>query len=164
MGFIFKSLLTKFSVVVYCLAEGDIVKYIGVDFGDARVGIASSDLGGVIASAVCILKVRGIEDAVAQTASKAIELGGQAFVIGLPKTTKGNDEYRAERTQRFADMIEEKTGLPVMFFDERFTSVEAVRYLSEGGVYGAKRKKVLDAVAAQIILQSFLDSKEREGK
>lgn len=140
------------------------MKYIGVDFGDARVGIASSDLGGVIATAVCVLKVKGIEDAVEQTAAKATELGGQAFVIGLPKTTKGKDEYRAERTQRFAEMVKERTGLPVMFFDERFTSIEAVRYLSEGGVYGAKRKKVLDAVAAQIILQSYLDSGKREDR
>jgi len=61
-------------------------------------------------------------------------------------------------------MVKEKTGMPVMFFDERFTSIEAVRYLSEGGVYGTKRKKVLDAVAAQIILQSYLDSAKREGK
>lgn len=150
--------------MVYCYAEGDFVKYIGVDFGDARVGIASSDLGGVIATAVCVLKVKGMDDAVEQTVAKAAELGGQGFVIGLPKTTKGNDEYRVERTQRFAEMVKDKTGLPVMFFDERFTSVEAVRYLSEGGVYGAKRKKVLDAVAAQIILQSFLDSQKREGK
>ncbi|MBQ3081864.1 MAG: Holliday junction resolvase RuvX [Clostridia bacterium] len=140
------------------------MKYIGVDFGDARVGIASSDLGGIIASAVCILKVKGIDDAVEQTVAKVLELGGQVIVIGLPRTTKGKDEYRVERTQRFAEMVKEKTGMPVMFFDERFTSIEAVRYLSEGGVYGTKRKKVLDAVAAQIILQSYLDSAKREGK
>ncbi len=138
------------------------MKYIGVDFGDARVGIASSDLGGIIASAVCVLKVKGLEDAVEQTAAKCAELGGQTFVVGRPKTTKGTDEYRVERTERFAELLKEKTGLPVVFFDERFTSVEAVRYLSEGGVYGAKRKKVLDAVAAQIILQSYLDSRKRE--
>lgn len=137
------------------------MKYIGVDFGDARVGIASSDLGGVIASAVCVIKVKGIEDAVEQTAAKAIELGSQTIVVGRPKTTKGTDEYRVERTERFAEMLKEKTGMPVEFFDERYTSVEAVRYLSEGGVYGAKRKKVLDAVAAQIILQSYLDSQKR---
>ena len=140
------------------------MKYIGVDFGDARVGIASSDLGGIIASAVCILKVKGIDDAVEQTVAKVLELGGQVIVIGLPRTTKGKDEYRVERTQRFAEMVKEKTGMPVMFFDERFTSIEAVRYLSEGGVYGTKRKKVLDAVAARIILQSYLDSAKREGK
>jgi len=139
------------------------LKYIGVDFGDARVGIASSDLGGIIASAVCVLKVKGMEDAVEQTVAKINELGGRFIVIGLPKTTKGTDEYRVERTHRFADAIKERTGFPVEFFDERFTSVEAVRYLSEGGVYGSKRKKVLDSVAAQIILQSYLDSRSRAG-
>ncbi len=134
------------------------MKYIGIDFGDARVGVASTDLGGVIASAVCILKVRGIEDAADQVAAKVRELGGEFIVIGKPKTTGGQTEYRVERTMRFAKLLEERISLPIDFFDERFTSVEAVRYLSEGGVYGAKRKKVLDAVAAQIILQSYVDA------
>ncbi len=134
------------------------MKMIGIDFGDARVGVASTDLGGVIASAVCILKVRGIEDAADQVAAKVKELGGEFIVIGKPKTTGGQTEYRVERTLRFAKLLEERISLPIDFFDERFTSVEAVRYLSEGGVYGAKRKKVLDAVAAQIILQSYVDA------
>ncbi len=138
------------------------MKYIGVDFGDARVGIASSDFGGVIANAVCVIKVKGIEDAAEKTVQKAKELSGQAFVLGLPKTTEGKDEYRVERTHRFAELLKEKCDLPVFFYDERFTSALAVRYLSEGGVYGAKRKSVLDAVAAQIILQSFLDSSKKE--
>lgn len=138
------------------------MKYIGVDFGDARAGIASSDLGGVIASAVCILKVSGIEDAAEKTALKVAELGGEAIVIGLPHTTNGKNEYRVQRTYRFAELLKAKCNLSIAFFDERFTSVEAVRYLSEGGVYGKKRKNVLDAVAAQIILQSYLDSKKGE--
>lgn len=133
------------------------MKYIGVDYGDSRVGIASSDFGGVIASAVCIIKIRGIEDAADKVAEKAAELGGQAFVIGLPKTTEGKEEYRVQRTRRFADLLKERCDIPVFFCDERFSSAEALRYLTEGGVYGSKRKGVLDAVAAQIILQSFLD-------
>lgn len=138
------------------------MKYIGVDFGDARVGIASSDFGGIIASAVCIIKVKGIEDAADKVAEKAKELGGQAFVVGMPKTTTGKNEYRVERTRRFVDLLTARCNLPVFYFDERFTSAEAVRYLSEGGVYGAKRKSVLDAVSAQIILQSYLDSRPKE--
>lgn len=137
------------------------MKYIGVDFGDSRVGIASSDLGGVIASAVCVLKVTGISDAVKKVADKALELGGQCFVVGLPKTSFGTEEYRVERTKRFAAELEAASGLPVEFYDERFTTSEALRYLSEGGVYGGKRKKVLDAVAAQIILQSYIDSRPK---
>lgn len=136
------------------------MKYMGVDFGDARVGIATSDLGGIIASAVCIIKVKGIEDAADKVAEKAKELGCEAFVVGLPKTTSGKNEYRVERTNRFVELLKERCELPVFCYDERFTSAEAVRYLSEGGVYGAKRKSVLDAVSAQIILQSFLDSQK----
>lgn len=139
------------------------LKYIGVDFGDSRVGIASTDLSGTIASAVCIIKVNGLKDAVAKVADKALELGGQAFVVGLPKTSFGTEEYRVDRTKRFAGALEEASGLPVHFCDERFSTSEALRYLSEGNVYGSKRKKVLDAVAAQIILQSYVDGLKRKG-
>ncbi|MBE6678134.1 MAG: Holliday junction resolvase RuvX [Ruminococcaceae bacterium] len=139
------------------------MKYIGVDFGDARVGIASTDLGGCIASAVGIIKVKGLNDAVEKVTAKAKELGGQAFVVGLPKTAFGTEEYRVERTKRFAIQLEEASGLPVHFCDERFSTGEALRYLSEGGVYGSKRKQVLDAVAAQIILQSYVDGLSRKG-
>lgn len=139
------------------------MKYIGVDFGDARVGIASTDLSGTIASAVCVIKVNGLNDSVDKVAAKCTELGGKAIVVGLPKTSFGTDEYRVDRTKRFATALEEKTGLPVCFCDERFSTYEATRYLSEGGVYGSKRKKVLDAVAAQIILQSYVDGLKRKG-
>lgn len=137
------------------------MKYIGVDFGDARVGIASTDLGGCIASAVGIIKVKGLNDAVEKVAQKVKELGGEAIVVGLPKTSFGTDEYRVERTKRFAEQLEAASGLPIYFCDERFSTSEALVYLSEGGVYGSKRKKVLDAVAAQIILQSYVDSLRR---
>lgn len=137
------------------------MKYIGVDFGDARVGIASTDLGGCIASAVGIIKVKGLNDAVEKVAQKVKELGGEAIVVGLPKTSFGTDEYRVDRTKRFAEQLEAASGLPIYFCDERFSTSEALIYLSEGGVYGSKRKKVLDAVAAQIILQSYLDSLRR---
>lgn len=137
------------------------MKYIGVDFGDARVGIASTDLGGCIASAVGIIKVKGLNDAVEKVAQKVKELGGEAIVVGLPKTSFGTDEYRVERTKRFAEQLEAASGLPIYFCDERFSTSEALIYLSEGGVYGSKRKKVLDAVAAQIILQSYVDSLRR---
>lgn len=138
------------------------MKYIGVDFGDARVGIASTDLGGCIASAVGIIKVNGLNDAVAKVAAKGAELGGHAFVVGLPKTSFGTDEYRVERTKRFADQLGEASGLPVYFCDERYSTSEALRYLTEGAVYGSKRKKVLDAVAAQIILQAYVDGLGRK--
>ena len=137
------------------------MKYIGVDFGDARVGIASTDLGGCIASAVGIIKVKGLNDAVEKVAQKVKELGGEAIVVGLPKTSFGTDEYRVDRTKRFAEQLETASGLPIYFCDERFSTSEALIYLSEGGVYGSKRKKVLDAVAAQIILQSYVDSLRR---
>lgn len=139
------------------------MKYIGVDFGDSRVGIASTDLGGLIATAVCVIKVKGLNDAVEKVTEKCNELNGEAFVVGLPKTSFGTEEYRVDRTKRFAEALGELSGKPVYFCDERFSTSEALRYLSEGGVYGTKRKRVLDAVAAQIILQSYVDGLNRKG-
>jgi len=140
------------------------MKLIGIDYGDARVGIASSDRGGRIASSVCVLKVSGIENAAALTAAKAKELDGELLVVGRPVTTAGQDGYRVQRTERFAELLRKESGHEVVFYDERFSSLEASRYLSEGNVYGAKRKKVLDAVAAQIILQAYIDASDREQK
>ena len=134
------------------------MKLIGVDYGDARIGIASSDKGGIIASSVCVLKVSGIENAASLTAAKARELGGERFVVGRPVTASGKNEYRAQRTERFAQLLREVSGLDVELYDERFSTAEAFRYLTEGGTYARKRKKVLDAVAAQIILQAYIDT------
>lgn len=137
------------------------MKIIGVDFGDARVGLAATDPGGIIAGAVGVLQVRGLEDAAEKTAAEVLRLGGQLVAVGRPLTASGKDEYRSDKTERFAQLLRDKTGLKVELFDERYTTVEAGRYLSEGNVHGKKRKRVLDSVAAQIMLQAYADSLRR---
>ena len=131
--------------------------YIGIDFGDARVGIAKSDPACILAGAVGTLKVRGLAE---QTAAEIKRLGGEAVVVGLPRNMDGTEGFRAERTRRFASLVAEKTGVKVMFTDERLSTVEAYTYMNITGVPGSKRKGKIDALSAQIILQSFLDSQK----
>lgn len=137
------------------------MKVLGIDFGDARVGIATSDYGENLATAQGTIKVSGINDAVKKVSEKSFELGAEKLVIGLPKNMDGSLSYRAERTQRFADMLKEATGLEYEFMDERLSTMEAYRYLNATEFNGKKRRNVIDTLSAQIILQSWLDSKKK---
>lgn len=136
------------------------MRIIGIDFGDARIGIATSDAGETLATAQGTIKVNGINDAVEKVSAKIKELGGQRIIIGMPKNMDGSLSFRADRTKRFADMLAEKTGLAVDFFDERLTTVEAMQYLNITDYKSGKRKSVIDTLSAQIILQAYLDSKK----
>lgn len=82
--------------------------YIGIDFGDARVGIAKSDPACILAGAVGTLKVRGLADAAEQTAAEIKRLGGEAVIVGLPRNMDGTEGFRAERTRRFASLVAER--------------------------------------------------------
>lgn len=136
------------------------MRLIGIDFGDARIGIATSDIGETLATAQGMVKVKGIKDAAEKVAVRIKELQGEKIVLGMPKNMDGSLSFRAERTQRFADMISEKTGLDVEFVDERLTTVQAYQYLNITDFKSRKRKGVIDTLSAQIILQTYLDSKK----
>ncbi len=137
------------------------MRIVGIDYGDARVGIAVCDLSGTIASAVCTLEVGGMRDAVSKCAVRIAELGAEKIVLGLPKNMDGSESFRAEKTRAFAGMITEETGLEVVFIDERLSTVEAYTYMNISDFNGKKRRKVIDSLSAQIILQSYLDSQKR---
>lgn len=137
------------------------MKILGIDFGDARIGLATSDYGESLATAQGTVKVNGINDAVKKISEKAKELGAEKLVIGLPKNMDGSLSFRAERTQRFADMMKQATGLEYEFMDERLSTMEAYRYLNATEFNGKKRKNVIDTLSAQIILQSWLDSRKK---
>lgn len=139
------------------------MRIIGIDYGDARVGIAVSDETELLSSAVCTLEVKGMRDASEKVDAKIRELGGQKIVLGLPKNMDGSESFRAEKSYAFAEMIKEKTELDVIFMDERLSTVEAYTYLNISEYNGKKRRKVIDALSAQIILQSYLD-KARSAK
>ncbi|MBE6683812.1 MAG: Holliday junction resolvase RuvX [Ruminococcaceae bacterium] len=138
------------------------MRVIGIDYGDARVGLAVSDETGFLASAVCTVNVSGMRDACKKVAEKIKELGGTLIVLGLPRNMDGSESFRAEKTRAFAEMIIEATELELVFVDERLSTVEAYTYMNITDFNGKKRKKVVDALSAQIILQSYLDSKGRK--
>ena len=135
------------------------MRIIGIDYGDARCGMAISDETEFLASTVGTINVSGMRDAAKKCAAKIKELGGVKIVLGLPKNMDGSESFRAEKSR--AEMITAETGLEVVFVDERLSTVEAYTYMNIADFNGKKRKKVVDALSAQIILQSYLDSKRK---
>lgn len=132
---------------------------IGLDVGDVRIGVAVSDLMGICANPRETY-VRKKDDSAADAAyfaEYAKREDADAFVLGLPKNMDGTEGPRAEITRQFGDLLKETSGLEVVYVDERLTTVSAERMLIGADVRRDKRKKVIDKVAATIILQSYLD-------
>lgn len=134
---------------------------VALDVGDVRIGVAVSDIMGICANPRETY-VRKKDDAEADAdyfARYAAAEDADAFVLGLPKNMDGTEGPRAAVTREFGDLLTLKSGLPVIYVDERLTTVSAERMLIEADVRREKRKKVIDKVAATIILQSYLDGK-----
>lgn len=129
----------------------------GVDFGDARTGIAVSDPAGFLASPVCVINETDFETTIKKAASIAAECSVSQIVVGYPKNMNGTIGVRAEKSELFAKKLEELAGVPVKLWDERCTTMSAAVYLNATDTRGKKRKKVIDAAAAMLILQDFLD-------
>ena len=137
-------------------------KLIGVDYGDMRTGIASSDLLGLMASAVGAIKPGGMKNTAVEVAKIAKEQSAVGIVVGLPKNMDGSEGPRAEIVRTFVDLLKAETALPIYFEDERMTTMEASRFLTATETFGKKRKEKVDALSAELILQSWLDKKRRE--
>lgn len=133
-------------------------KKIGLDVGDVRIGIAVSDMLGMIANARESYTRKGLEKDLRYFTDLAKAENADAFVLGLPKNMDGTDGERVEVTREFGDKLHEFSGLPVVYMDERLSTVAAERMLIQADVRREKRKKVIDKVAACIILQNYLDS------
>ena len=134
---------------------------LSVDYGDKRTGIAVCDKLEMLASPVCVI-TEWNKDALAQKiVGIANEKKAEHIVIGLPKNMDGSKGFRADACEELGEVIKSITEIPVTFWDERLTTVSAHRILSENNVRGKKRKNVVDAVAADIILQDFIDSRKR---
>ena len=133
---------------------------IALDVGDVRIGVAVSDLLGITANPrETYVRKKGDTNAdIAYFCEYAKREEADAFVLGLLKNMDGTEGDRAVVTRQFGDMLQEASGLPVLYQDERLTTVSAERMLIDADVRREKRKKVIDKVAATIILQSYLDS------
>lgn len=127
-----------------------------VDFGDSRTGIAVCGKSELIASPVCVIAEKDFDKCLEKTANVAAEQRAEMIVVGYPKNMNNTIGERCDKCSLFAKRLREMTGLPVELWDERCTTVSAHNILNETNTRGKKRKAVVDAVAAVIILESYL--------
>jgi putative holliday junction resolvase len=131
----------------------------GLDVGDRRVGVAVSDERGLTAQPVLTLHRSNRKEDLRSLARILRKHGCTEIVVGNPLYMSGDLSPQAMKAQAFAEMLRQEFGLPVALWDERLTTTEAHRLLHEAGRAGSEHKKVVDQVAAVLILQGFLDSR-----
>ena len=139
------------------------MRILGIDYGDARIGLALSDASATLCGRAWTLTEWNLERAVAAIADVVRAEGVERIVLGLPKNMDGTEGPRAEKSRAVAHLLTEATGLEVVLWDERRTTVDAHRILFEAGKNARKRKKTVDAVAASLILEGYLDHRRLRG-
>ncbi len=134
------------------------MRKIALDIGTVRIGIATSDPMGIIASGYeTFVRTKNFEDDLKKIAALAETKQADAFVIGLPLNMDGTEREKVAEIRDFADNLSRFTDRKIVFQDERLSTVSAQKALIESGMRREKRKQVVDKVAATIILQSYLD-------
>lgn len=137
---------------------------LGVDLGEVRVGLALSDPDRLVATALGTLDVSHANDA-ASVAAAIAEVAEQRqaalVVVGLPRSLSGREGRAAQHAREVARHVEDRTGLDVEMWDERFSTVEAERVMIEGGTRRRQRRQAVDRVAATLVLQTYLDARRR---
>ena len=133
------------------------MKIMAVDFGDARTGLAMCDKTEFLASPIGVIHEKRFGHAVEKVAAAAVEHKAEAVIVGLPLNMNGSEGPRAELCREFASKLPDYgVTAPIRMWDERQTTVSATGYLNQTDTRGKKRKEVIDAVAAVIILDSYL--------
>ncbi len=132
------------------------MKVLAIDYGDARTGIAVSDAMGLLAGYTTVIHSHNAPFVVQEIARLAREQGAERLVMGYPRNMDGTEGPRAALYRDFARLVEEVSGMEVVLWDERRTTVDAHRILTETGNRGKKRKEKVDAVAASLILEGYL--------
>jgi len=132
------------------------MKIMAVDFGDARTGLAVCDRTEFLASPVGVIEEKRFEVCIEKVAHMAVQYEVKEIVVGYPKNMNGSIGPRAEKCDLFAQKLREIVQVPVALWDERSTTVSAHNILNETNTRGKKRKAVIDAVAATIILESYM--------
>ncbi len=140
------------------------MRYMGVDYGDVRTGLAVSDASGFLASGIGYIKENGMKNTAKKVAELALAREVGTIVVGYPKNMNGTEGPRTEVVRAFVELLKAETSLPILLFDERLSTMEAHRFLSMTDVGGKKRKQVVDTLSAQIILQDFLDRQRATAK
>ena len=136
-----------------------IVKMLGVDYGEARTGLAHSDALGFYAVGMGNIKSYNMEKAAADIAAKAMEIGAELIVIGKPVNMNGTMGEKVEKVTHLGELIATHTDIPIDFYDERMTTMSAHKILQESGIRAKNRKQIIDSLAAELILQGYMDRK-----
>lgn len=134
-------------------------RVLALDLGKKRIGLAISDELGITAQGLDTLQRTNIRADLQALANIAQERAVTLFLMGNPLHMSGQESRQAQYTQDFAARLQEWTGLPVEFWDERWTSVQAERVLKESGISIEKRARAVDRLAAVILLESYLDAR-----
>ena len=133
-------------------------RVMAIDYGDQRIGLAVSDLLGVLAGEAWTMNEWNRERAAQRIAEEAKKREVGTLVLGLPKNMDGTEGPRAEKSRAFRELLIRESGLPVVLWDERRSSIEAHAILHAGGKREKQHRKTVDAVAASLILEGYLGS------
>ena len=139
-------------------------KYLGVDYGDKRTGLAECDLSGQLASGICTISEGGMRKTAERVKKEAELRNCKKIIIGLPKNMDGTEGPRADVVKAFASLLSEICDITIEYFDERMTTMAAYRFLDGAGTFGKKRKEVIDTLSAELILQGYLDRERSQNK
>ena len=140
------------------------MRTMAIDYGDARIGLAVSDLTGLICGEAWTMQEWNMERASLRITEEARLRDVGTLVLGLPKNMDGTEGPRAEKSRAFKELLEKDSGLPVVLWDERRSSVEAHAILHANGKKEEKHRQTVDAVAASLILEGYLGSAAAAGR
>lgn len=134
------------------------MKWLAVDYGDSRTGLAGCDESETVTSPITPqIEEKSMNKVAAAVVEAARARRAAGLVCGLPKNMDGTEGKRAEKSRRFAQRLADMAGMPVVMWDERRTTVSAAAILADNDTFGQKRKEKLDSVSAAVILESFLN-------
>ena len=134
------------------------MRVMAIDYGDARTGVAISDLLGTLVGRTAVIHSRNREKTAAEIKKLLEESGAERLVMGFPRNMDGSEGPRAALYREFAAYLGEVTGMEDVLWDERRTTVEAHQILSDCNYHGKRRKNTVDAVAASLILEGYLNA------
>ena len=132
-------------------------KYLGVDYGDVRTGLAECDISGMLASGIGTITEGGMKNTAQRVAKEAEKRSCKKIIIGLPKNMDGSEGSRVDTVRAFAEILSSLTSIPIDFYDERMSTMVAYRFLDGSGTFGKKRKGAIDTLSAEVILQNYID-------
>ena len=137
------------------------MKILSVDYGDSRIGLAVCDELEILATPLATIKSESMRKNIDKISRIATDEGAKLIVVGLPLNMDGSVGERASKSQAFGRVLQKVSGIPVEYQDERLSSVEAEGIMDAVGVKKSNRKNIVDRIAAQLILESYLGSRKK---